>query len=308
MSFSSDCKTEISRTEPEKLCCTKAELYGIFLFSQVFSTESIRMNTESRPFGYHLNRLLERAFGFGFDIRIVPRKESSKLIYVINNKEKMKIISEEFGLTPGESSRRLNFAIIESDCCRNAFLKGAFLAAGTVTSPEKKYHLEMSTPFYHLSKSLMSLLLELELKPKEIMRRSNYVIYFKASEQIEEILMRIGAPVSAMNIMNMKAEKEVRNRVNRQVNCDTANLEKSYHAARKQIEFIQKIEKLKGLETLPKALQETAVLRLQHPEATVSELAQMHEKPIGKSGLNHRLRKLEELSESLNEKKDEDHA
>jgi hypothetical protein len=192
----------------------------------------------------------------------------------------------------------INFGLLEEECCRAAFLRGAFLAGGSVTEPAKGYHLELATSHAQASRELLALLTDMGRQPRHALRNSSQVIYFKNSEQIEELLTLMGAPVSAMELMNAKAEKELRNGVNRRVNCEAANLDKAVDAAQEQLEAIRRLYELDRVEGLNAALKETIVLRETYPELTLSQLAEEFEPPITKSCLNHRMRKLMELSKS----------
>lgn len=296
MSFSSDVKKELCRLPVERACCVLSELYGILLFGQAFGPGGIRIVSESREFARRLPVLLKSAFGFGFDVRITPAENKSKAVLFIKKKEKLDEVLSAYGYSPENNvALHLNFAMLEEDCCRAAFLRGAFLSGGSVTDPKKRYHLELVTPHYSLSREVFALLNEMEFVPRQTTRKSNYVVYFKASEYIEDFLTAAGAPVSALALMETKVEKEFRNRINRRVNCETANLTKTVDASRGHIEAIRSIMDKRGLEGIPESLRETAVLRLKYPEATLSELARMFSAPVGKSGLNHRLRKLVSL-------------
>ena len=165
-----------------------------------------------------------------------------------------------------------------------------------MTDPAKRYHLELSTPHLSVSRELRALLLEAGFSPKETTRKGNSVTYFKQSEAIEDFLTAIGAPLAAMEIMNAKAEKDLRGSVNRRVNCDSANLDKAVDAALEQVEAIERYARSRGLDALPDKLRATAELRLSHPELTLSQLAALSDPPVTKSCLNHRLRKLMELA------------
>ncbi len=168
---------------------------------------------------------------------------------------------------------------------------------GSVTDPAKRYHLELATDHYNVSRETYSLLLEMGFEPKELRRKGNFVIYFKQSAAIEDFLTTIGAPLSAMELMSLKVEKDMRNAINRKVNCDTANVSKTVDAALLQIEAIEKLSADAGLGSLPEKLRETAVLRLENPELSLNELAELS--ALTKSCLNHRLRKLVELAAKL---------
>ncbi|MCD8240800.1 MAG: DNA-binding protein WhiA [Oscillospiraceae bacterium] len=173
-----------------------------------------------------------------------------------------------------------------------SFLRGAYLAGGCITDPEKGYHLELVTAHKNVSGEMFSILLELGFSPKDTMRAGHYVIYFKQSEAIEDFFTLIGAPNAAMEIMSAKVEKDMRNAVNRRVNCDSANADKIVSAAQAQLEQIRNIERETGLENLPEDLREVALLRIANPEASLTDLALLSPGGMSKSGINHRMRKL----------------
>ena len=193
-------------------------------------------------------------------------------------------------------AHHINLGVLESDCCKTAFLRGAFLAGGSVTDPHKNYHLELITGHFNVSNELVSMLFEMGFSARNSRRSGNCVTYLKQSEAIEDLLTTIGAPVSAMEIMNAKVEKDMRNSINRKVNCDTANVEKTVNAAIAQIEAIRSLEESGTLDGLGEKFRETARLRVEHPEASIAELAAMSDPPVTKSCLNHRLRKIMELA------------
>ena len=193
----------------------------------------------------------------------------------------------------------VNFAMLEEDCCRASFLRGCFFAGGSVTDPSKRYHLELTSSHLQASRELEVLLRESGYPPKSVTRNGSAVTYFKQSDQIEDFLTLIGAPAAAMRIMSTKVEKGIRNSVNRRLNCDSANLDKAVEAAQSQGAAIRRLEASGQLERLPDKLRETAALRLEYPELSLSELAETFDPPVTKSCLNHRLRKLVELAEGL---------
>lgn len=296
MSFSADVKTELCRAEVEKGCCALAEALGVLLYANTFTADCIRIVTESREFGIRLPRLFRKALGVGFDA--LPEEETAgKLTYLITDREKIAHIFERCGFSAETSvSLHVNFALLEKDCCRKAFLRGAFLAGGSVTDPEKRYHLELSTTHLKVSREAETLMREMELAPKEMERKGSNVLYFKQSEVIEDFLTTVGAPVGAMAVMQAKIEKDWRNDANRKTNCDAANVDKTVAAAQEQLGALRRLEERGELETLPEKLRETARLRRENPEATLSELAELHEPPLSKSAINHRMRKLLSLA------------
>lgn len=297
MSFAGDVKTELCRAPLSRKCCAQAECYGVLLYCNTFVPGEVRVITENDAFAQRLPPLFKKAFKLNFDR--LPEGEG-KHIFSITAPQKLAVIQQAFGSDPGALALHINFAMLEESCCRTAFLRGAFLAGGSVTDPRKGYHLELATSHLSVSREMLALMREMELEPKTAMRHGNAVIYFKQSNRIEDFLTSIGAPVSAMEIMNAKLEKDLRGSVNRRVNCDAANLDKSVEAAMGQVEAIRRLEDSGQLAQLPDKLRQTAQLRLEHPEDTLAQLAEQCNPPITKSALNHRLRKLVELAKEEN--------
>lgn len=297
MSFSADVKQELCRAPLSRKCCAQAEAYGILLYCNTFSPSEIRIITESEALAQRLPSLFKKAFHITFDR--LPDGEG-KHIFLIKDPEKLAVVQQTFGSEARALALHINFGVLEETCCRIAFLRGAFLAGGSVTDPQKGYHLELSTSHQSVSREMVALMRELDLEPKDAPRKGNAVIYFKQSDRIEDFLTSIGAPISAMEVMNAKLEKDLRGSVNRRVNCDAANLDKAVEAAMVQIEAIRTLEEAGILTTLPEKLQEVAKLRQEHPADTLIQLAQRCDPPITKSALNHRLRKLIDMSKALN--------
>lgn len=295
MSFSGDVKAELCRGSLDRLCCARAEAYGALLCCNTFTPREIRMITESDSFAQRLPRLMERAFSLTFDR--LPGPGEQKRIFQITAGDKLRRVIDALGYDPRQSPvLHVNFGLLEEDCCRAAFLRGAFLAGGSVTEPSKRYHLELVTSHTQASRELLALLRDMEQKARMTARGGCQVIYFKSSDQIEDLLTLMGAPVSAMELMNTRLEKELRNGVNRRVNCEAANLDKAVDAAQEQLEAIRRLYELERVEGLSAPLKETIILRETYPELTLSELANEFDPPITKSCLNHRLRKLVALS------------
>ena len=292
MSFSGAVKEELCRAGLNRRCCAQAEAYGVLLYCNTFTGGEARVVTESGPFAQRLPALFKKAFRLDFDR--LPEGEG-KRIFTLSGPDKLEAVRRSFGLDPGAVALHVNFAVLEEDCCRAAFLRGAFLAGGSVSDPQKSYHLELSTSHHSVSREVLALMRELGLEAKSSQRKGNMVLYFKQSDRIEDFLTCIGAPVSAMEVMNAKLEKDLRGKVNRRVNCDAANLDKAVEAALAQVEAIRRLEGDGRLLTLPDKLQEAARLRLAHPEDTLAQLAEQCDPPATKSALNHRLRKLVEL-------------
>ena len=193
----------------------------------------------------------------------------------------------------------VNFGLLEDDCCRTAFLRGAFLAGGSVTDPEKRYHMELATNHKQASREVSRLLEEMGFLPRSVQRGVNYLIYFKQSEHIEDLLTKIGAPAAAMDIMTAKVDKEIRNGANRAMNCDMANVNKTLDAAQEQVSAIERLRESRRWELLPEKLRQTAELRLAYPELSLTQLAERCDPPVTKSCINHRMRKLMEEANEL---------
>ncbi len=295
-SFSLKAKTELCRLSVQRHCCSRAESYGVLLYCNTFTTREVRIITENPEFALRLPRLFHKAFGVRFD-RVPEDNTVGKLIFQITDSEKLARILDVLGYDAEKAlALHVNYALLEDDCCRAAFLRGAFLAGGSVTDPEKRYHLEFSTSHVQASREVLTLLEEMGFLPRSVMRGANAVTYFKQSEHIEDILTTIGAPASATEIMAAKVDKEIRNGANRATNCDIANLNKTLEAVAQQTEAIRRIADNGKLKTLPEKLQETAQMRLANPELSLAQLATMFDPPISKSCLNHRMRKIMELA------------
>ena len=235
MSFSSDAKAELCRVPLTRRCCARAEAYGVLLYAGSFSPTEVRIVTESEDFAARLPKLFQKAFSVRFD----AQESGSKSIFRITDGQKLAVILEALGYDPDQHyALHVNFALLEEECCRASFLRGAFLAGGSVTDPLKRYHLELATPHLQAGREVEALLRDMGYEPKNVQRQGNGVTYFKQSDHIEELLTRIGAPAAAMEVMAAKVEKEMRNTVNRRVNCDAANVDKAVAASREQVEAL----------------------------------------------------------------------
>ena len=302
MSFSYNTKTEICRFLPEGKCCAIAECYGMLLFGNTFSAREIRIVTGNQNLGNRIVERFSRAFAISFDT--VPETgKAGKQAYIISDPDKLGHIFAAYGFAPDRLlAHHVNLGVLEEECCRRSFIRGAFLTGGAITDPAKSYHLEMMTDHYNVSRETYSLLLEMGFLPKETARGGNYIIYFKQSAAIEDFLTLIGAPLHAMELMSEKIEKDMRNSVNRKVNCDTANVTKTIDASASHIGAIRKIETAGAFETLSEKLRQTAMLRMQNPELSIKDLADISMPPVTKSCLNHRLRKIVEISCKMSQK------
>ena len=299
MSFSFDTKNELCRLPVQKLCCARAESYGILLYCHTFSSAEVRIITENPHFAARLPKLFQRAFNLRFD-RLPEPETTGKMVFQISDSRKLDRIINLLGYDPRQNPvLHINFGLLEEECCRASFLRGAFFAGGSLTDPHKRYHLELTTSHAQAGRELEVLLRECGYPPKSLTRNGSFITYFKQSDQIEDFLTLIGAPVAAMSVMSAKLEKDLRNSVNRRLNCDSANLDKAVEAAQEQLESIRKLQRAGLLDQLPDKLQLTAALRLENPELTLSELAEEFDPPVTKSCLNHRLRKITQLAKGL---------
>ena len=299
MSFSFDTKNELCRLPVQKLCGARAEAYGILLYCNTFSSSEVRIITENPNFAARLPKLFQRAFNVQFD-RLPEPEAAGKMVFQITDSRKLDHIINLLGYDPRQNLvLHINFGLLEEECCRASFLRGAFFAGGSLTDPLKRYHLELNTSHLQASRELEVLLRECGYPPKGLSRNGSFITYFKQSDQIEDFLTLIGAPVAAMHLMSAKLEKDLRNSVNRRLNCDSANLDKAVEAAQEQLEAIRRLRSADLLDKLPDKLKKTAALRLEYPELSLSELAAAFDPPVTKSCLNHRLRKIQELAKTL---------
>ena len=293
ISFSGSAKAEACRTVPQKRCCALAESFGILLFCNSFGADGIRIITESREFAQCLPKLFKKAFGISFDVQ--PDSETGgKLNFQIFDPVKIRQVMANYGFDPRDTlSMHINLPVVEEDCCKVAFLRGAFLAGGSVTDPAKGYHLELTTTHQSVARECHSLIHEiLGFEPKSAMRGGGQVLYIKQSDLISDFLTFLGAPVAAMGIIEAKLEKELNNRVNRRCNCDDANTSKVVEAAQEQLAAIKLLQERGLYGNLPHKLLQAAKAREENPELSLTELAAMMEPPITKPAMNHRLKKL----------------
>ena len=291
MSFSSEAKAELCRLALPSEDCATAEVYGALLCAHSFSHREIRVITGSPDVAQRLSRLFKRAFGFGFD-SVTEGSGRAKRVLLLSDPERIAAVFARFGYDPEVLVHHVNLGVLEEDACRVAFVRGAFLTGGSITDPEKGYHLELVTDHKNVAGEIFALLLELGFHPKDAQRKGRYVIYFKQSEAIEDFFTTIGATGAAMELMSAKIEKDMRNAVNRKVNCDSANADKIVSAAQAQLDRIRALDRAIGLDALPDDLRGVALLRIANPEASLSDLAALSDPPMSKSGINHKLRKL----------------
>lgn len=293
ISFSGASKAEICRVFPQKHCCALAQCFGILLFCNSFSSNGVRIITESREFAQMIPKLFKKAFGVNFDMEPDP-DSAGKLVFQITQPEKLDLIMGAYGFSRTQTlAMHLNLPVVEEECCKTAFLRGAFLAGGSVTDPAKGYHMEITTTHQGVARQTYTLMQDvLGFYPKTAARSGAQILYLKQSDLISDCLTFLGAPVAAMGIMEARLEKELNNNVNRRCNCDDANTSKVVDAAQEQLAAIRILKEQGLLEHMPQKLQQAAAARLENPESTLTELAAMMEPPITKPAMNHRLKKL----------------
>ena len=298
VSFSAAAKAEVCRLIPQKQCCALAQCFGVLLFCNSFADDGIRIITESREFAYILPKLFKKAFDVEFDS--FPSLHSpGKLVFQIVEPDKIDRIMDACGFSRGNTlALHLNLPMVEENCCKASFLRGAFLAGGSVTDPEKGYHLELTTTHHCVARETYTLMHEsMGFYPKTAARGGGQVLYLKQSELISDFLTFLNAPVSAMGIMEARLEKELNNKVNRRCNCDDANTSKVVEAAQEQLAAIRILRERGVIDKLPQKIQQAVRAREENPEASLTELAAMMEPPISKPAMNHRLKKLVSMAQ-----------
>ena len=297
LSFSAAAKEEVCRSFPHNHCCALAQCFGILLFCNSFGAEGIKIITESRDFAYILPKLFKKAFDVEFD-SFPSLAAPGKLVFQIWEQDKIDDIMASFGFSAQDTvSLHINLPIVEDECCKNAFLRGAFLAGGSVTDPCKGYHLEFTTTHFFVSRECNVLMQDvIGFYPKAAARNGGQVLYLKQSDQIADLLTYLGAPVASMGILETRLEKELNNKVNRRCNCDDANTSKVVEAAQEQLAAIRALYDLGLMENLPAKLKQAVLARENNPAASLSELAAMMDPPITKPAMNNRMKKLVQMA------------
>src|SRR5690554_35631 len=311
MSFSSVTKNELSRIEIDKDCCALAELAALVRMNgtvQITGMQNINLKftTENAAIARRIFSILKMMYHSDIEVMVRKNKQLKKnnnyLIIVHDKKISEKVLSD-VGYIDKDRSNLFNPRygvpknIVASRCCKRSFIRGSFLGGGSMSNPEKTYHLEFVTSHEEHAKSLRDIVNSFELNSKIIQRKDNFVVYIKEGEQIVDLLNIIGAHQALLKLEDIRVLKEVRNNINRLVNCETANLGKTISASMRQIESIKTIQRRMGLNKLPDSLREIAEVRLANPDASLKEIGEMMNPPIGKSGVNHRFRKLEEIAD-----------
>ena len=311
MSFSSSAKCSLLEELPTRTCCKKALLMGLLTYSSIFSREKIKLVTEIKPASDVVISLLDELYGIKSNLYVTERKhsredsESTEAVssYKITVAGKKEISKMNADLKKNSVSLyRVNKDIFDKKCsrCASMFLRGAFIASGTVSKPESSFHLEISTPFKNLASDTVELCRESGFSPRIALRGSNNVIYLKKCDDIADFLAFIGANTASFDYINESIVRESRGLANRAVNCDTANIKKTVNAANEAMTAIKYLKDNKLMEKLPEDLRKTAELRYDNPQASLLELAEMSTPPLTKSGVNHRLKKIINVYDKYN--------
>ena len=314
MSFSSNVKEELSRQSTSARHCMIAEIAAIITMCgriQISAENklSVKINTENIDVARKYYGIIRKTFGICPEISIRQNtylKNSRTYTITVNvHEEALKILMAikltDESLEISEDMAIMNNVIMKNVCCKRAFLRGAFLSSGSISDPEKSYHFEIVCTTEEKAGQIKDLIGDFDIEAKIVERKKHYVVYIKEGDGIALMLNIMEAHVSLMELENIRILKEMRNSVNRKVNCETANINKTVGAAVKQISDIELIRDVKGLASLPEQLYEIAILRLDNPDASLIELGSMLNTPVGKSGVNHRFRKIGEIADTLRE-------
>ena len=292
MSFSGQIRDELSRHETEARHCNLAELSALIKMAgeiKIFKHDcAMRFHTENLGVARKCFTLLKKTFNIEADIAVRRNITKGSCSYDIYAR--------------GEELFAIQNAMVQAVCCKRAYLRGAFLATGSMSDPSKSYHFEIVCDLEEQAEYLRELMLGFDLDGKVVQRKKHYIVYLKEGSQIVDILNVMEAHVALMEFENIRIMKDMRNSVNRKVNCETANINKTVSAAVRQTEDIKYIQDTVGFDKLPEGLKDVALTRLTYPDATLKELGTLLENPVGKSGVNHRLRKLSEIAEKLRDK------
>lgn len=311
MSFASRTKKELTQIESDD-CCIKAETAAFIRMngSLSFSNKNLSLDaqTENAAIARRLYSNLKKLYPYKVELLVRKKMQLKKNnVYICRIREGVKPLLRDLYILSGtfEFKNDIPDEIIAKDCCKRAYLRGAFLAGGSVNNPEtSSYHLEIYSIYQEHSESLVKLMNGYHLNAKSIERKSGYIAYLKEAEKISDYLGVIGAHVSLMKFEDVRIIRDMRNSVNRLVNCETANLNKTIGAAQRQVNNIKFIDETIGLEKLPDRLQEIARLRIEYQDITLKELGELVSGvKVSKSGVNHRLRKIEEIANNIREGK-----
>lgn len=298
MSFASQAREEIALRSLQKDCCVRAAAYGIACFAKYFDARGLVLQTEQELTARAAQSLFARC---GVRGDILAKQRPSGVLYEFGIRECQEVsrMHELFGTTGSEPSLQINPGLIRCRTCVSAFIGMAFLCGGTVTDPQKEYNLEFLTSRTNLARDFEALLAEHEFAPHRTRRGGVNLIYVKTGDNVERLLVFMGAESAAGYIKEQKAVKRVRNQVNRHNNCDTANLSKTANASVHTLRAIRYLQEHDALSSLPEPLQQAAELRLEFPDVSLTALCGCFEQSISKSGLSYRMKKLEAAADAL---------
>ena len=292
MSFSGKIKEELAQHYAKARHCNLAELSALVHMSGSFEKDGygsciLKLHTENDGVARKCFTLLGKTFNISTDIAIRRNTAKGSCSYYIRAK--------------GEELLAVENVIVQAVCCKRAYIRGAFIASGSMSDPDKSYHFEIVCGTLKQAEYLRNMINSFEMDAKIVKRKKSYVVYLKEGSQIVDVLNIMEAHVALLELENVRIMKEMRNTVNRKVNCETANINKTVSASVRQMEDIIYIRDNIGFDKLPDGLKDVALTRLKYPDATLKELGGLLENPIGKSVVNHRLRKLSEIAEKLRE-------
>ncbi|MHA6260747.1 DNA-binding protein WhiA [Sporosarcina sp. CAU 1771] len=307
MSFAARTKKEMTQIEADD-CCIKSEIAAFIRMNGVLSFSnkqlSLDVQTENAAIARRLYTNLKHLYPYKVELLVRKKMRLKKNnVYICRIREGAKTLLEDLLILTGtfQFKNEISKELIKKKCCQRAYLRGAFLAGGSVNNPEtSSYHLEIFSIYKEHSEALVDLMNKFRLNSKSIERKKGYIAYLKEAEKISDFLSLVGAHVALMKFEDVRILRDMRNSVNRLVNCETANLNKTISAAQRQVNNIQFIESTIGLKELPDRLQEIALLRVEHQDITLKELGELITSgTVSKSGVNHRLRKIEEIADNL---------
>jgi len=308
MSFSGVVKKELCKHSPKERHCQIAEISALVTFCGKIMVDKggtliLKLQTESTVLAKKVFLLLKDVFGISAELLTKSLSAKRNLYELVLSGEETRHILTACKLTvAGEDEKngkvlQAESTVISGACCKRSFLRGAFLAAGSLSNPQKGYHYEIVVSREKNGELLCELMQFFSIEAKMIARKYHYVVYVKEGSQIADLLNVMEAHKALMDFENVRILKEMRNTINRKVNCEAANINKTVKAASRQVEDIRYLRDTVGLATLAEGLEEIALLRLEYPEATLQELGQMLQTPVGKSGVNHRLKKLSSIAD-----------
>ena len=314
MSFSNNMKSDLCRITTERSCCRISELGAMIRVNGTSITEKsgekiFKLTTENVNVAKRMYSLIR--YCFDLQPRIVIRKSKKLkehnifLLTIYKSTFKNNVFNDVINFNSDFKLSNYNKTLLKTTCCKKAFLRGIFLAVGSITNPNNCYHLELVIKEHNLANYIKEILNKFNLNGKITTRKNNYLIYIKEVDQISIFLNIIGAHKALLDLENIRILKEMRNSVNRIVNCETANLIKIVDASVRHINNIKYLKEINELDKLPRPLYELARLRLEHPDSSLKELGTMLDPPVGKSGVNHRFNKIDEIVDEFHGNREE---